>query len=73
MLIKELDGVLQKRREVDPLIVPQPRLKFLMEAGGAQSYEDARKQTAVAGVAWPTTIQIGETKVMSFSGQETRR
>lgn len=68
MLVKELKAVLQQRREVDPLIVPQPRLKFLIETGGVQSYEDARQQTALAGIAWPTTIQVGDTSVISFSG-----
>ena len=73
MLVKELNAVLQQRREVDPLIVPRPRLKFLVEPGGGQSYNDARKQTALAGLAWPTTIQVGETSVLSFSGRETTR
>jgi hypothetical protein len=73
MLVKELNAVLQQRREVDPLIIPRPRLRFLVEPGGAQSYEDARKQTALAGLAWPTTIQVGETSVISFSGRETTR
>lgn len=73
MLIKELNAVLQRRREVDPLIVPRPRLKFLIAPGGADTYETARRQTSLAGLAWPTTIQIGDTSVISFSGVEGRR
>ncbi len=73
MLVKELKGILEQRRQVDPLIIPRPSLKFLVERGGMKTYQDARRQTLLSGINWPLSIQFGETNLISLSGQETRR
>ena len=73
MLVRELDALVQQRREVDPLIIPRPRLKFLIERGGVQTYEDARRETVLSGLNWPVSIQVGETNLISFTGQEIWR
>jgi hypothetical protein len=70
VLAKSLKGVVDLRKQVDPLIRPQPTVRYLIEPGGETSYQDARRQTMFSGLDWPTVLQVADTQVLDPSPRE---
>ncbi len=66
ILAKELRSIVRLRQQVDPLIRPRPSLEFLVEPGGNDTYREARRQTVMSGIDWPTSLQVADTKVLDF-------
>ena len=58
LLQTELKTMVRRRAQVDPLIRPKPRLKFLVEAGGASTFWKARRQLTFSNLDWPMTVQV---------------
>jgi hypothetical protein len=58
LLQRELRAIVRRRAQVDPLIRPKPRLKFLVEAGGASTFWTARRQLTFSDLDWPMTVQV---------------
>ncbi|MDG3003421.1 hypothetical protein [Paludisphaera mucosa] len=58
LLVRNLEAVALKRAEVDPLIRPRPRVKFLVEDDGAPNFWEARRQVLFSGLNWPMTLQV---------------
>ena len=58
LLQRELQAMVRRRAQVDPLIRPKPRLKFLVEAGGASTFWTARRQLTFSDLDWPMTVQV---------------
>jgi hypothetical protein len=58
LLQRELKAIVRRRAQVDPLIRPKPRLKFLVEAGGASTFWTARRQLTFSELDWPMTVQV---------------
>jgi hypothetical protein len=58
LLERELRGIVRRRAQVDPLIHPKPRLKFLVESGGASTFWTARRQLTFSDLDWPMTVQV---------------
>jgi hypothetical protein len=58
LLQRELRTMVRRRAQVDPLIRPKPRLKFLVEAGGGTTFWTARRQLTFSNLDWPMTVQV---------------
>ena len=70
MLAKELKSIVRLRQQVDPLILPRPTIKFLVEPGGNDTYWAARRQTVLSGLDWPMVLQVADTRVLDFFPRE---
>jgi hypothetical protein len=71
LLIQELRAVVQQRAAADPALRPQPRVKFLLESGGSESFWAARKQVLFSGLNWPMSLQVTGTQDPHLLGKET--
>ena len=58
MLTREIVAMVRKRAIVDPLIRPKPKIKFLVETDGAETFWAARRQLLFALPDWPTSLQV---------------
>ncbi len=58
IVVRELLAVAHQRATADPTIRPQPRVKFLVESGGARTFWAARKQILFSGLGWPMSLQV---------------
>jgi hypothetical protein len=56
-LKRDLETIVMNYVMIDPMVHPRPRLKFLVESGGGDSYAEARRQTVLSDLDWPVTIQ----------------
>lgn len=73
LLQSELKAMVRRRAQVDPLIRPKPRLKFLVEAGGASTFWKARKQLTFSNLDWPMTVQVAGPQSGYLLDEGTRR
>jgi len=69
-LAENLRRVVRLRQQVDPLIHPRPSIRFLIEPGGHETYVEARKQTVLSGLDWPTTLQVADSRILDFLPRE---
>ncbi len=58
LLERELKAMVRRRAQVDPLIRPKPRVKFLVEAGGSPTFWEARRQLTFTNLDWPMSVQV---------------
>jgi hypothetical protein len=58
MLTREIVAMVRKRAIVDPLIHPKPKIRFLVETDGAETFWAARRQLLFSLPDWPTTLQV---------------
>jgi hypothetical protein len=70
VLAKSLKTIVHQRQMVDPMIHPHPTLRFLVEPGGGESYREARRQTVLSGLDWPSELQVSDTRVLDFFPRE---
>ena len=61
LLVRELLAMVRKRAIVDPMIRPKPRLKFLVESNGSDTYWTARRQLLFSLPDWPMSLQVSGT------------
>ena len=71
IMVRELLAVAQHRAESDPAIRPQPRVKFLVENGGSETFWAARKQILFSGLGWPMSLQVAGGQDPHLLGKET--
>jgi len=71
IVVHELLAVAQRRAESDPTIRPQPRVKFLVENGGSETFWAARKQILFSGLGWPMSLQVAGGQDPHMLGKET--
>ncbi|MGA7498770.1 MAG: hypothetical protein WBX00_18735 [Isosphaeraceae bacterium] len=71
ILVRELLAVAQRRAESDPTIRPNPRVKFLVENGGSETFWAARKQILFSGLGWPMSLQVAGAQDPHILGKET--
>src|SRR5271157_2537668 len=71
IVVRELLAVAQQRAESDPTIRPQPRVKFLVENGGSETFWAARKQILFSGLGWPMSLQVAGAQDPHMLGKET--
>lgn len=55
---RQLRTMVRRRAQADPLIRPRPRLRFLVETGGATTFWTARRQLVLSNLDWPMTVQV---------------
>jgi hypothetical protein len=65
--------MVRRRAQVDPLIRPKPRLKFLVETNGGTTFWSARQQLIFSGLDWPMTIQIAGPQTAQLLNGGARR
>jgi hypothetical protein len=65
-----LKTIVRLRQQVDPMIRPRPTIRFLVEPGGGEIYREARRQTVLSGLDWPTVLQVADTRVLDFLPRE---
>ena len=63
MLVRDLRTIVQNHALIDASIRPRPRLEFLVEPGGSQTYAEARRQTVLSGLPWPVTLRVAEASI----------
>ena len=73
LLIRHLRSLERKRAIVDPMIRPRPRVKFVVEAGGDDTYLAVRRQLLFSGLDWPMTVQLVEGQGSRFLSREVWR
>ena len=60
LLKTDLQTIVRNHELIDALVKPVPRLQFLVESGGAETYAEARRQTVLSGLSWPVSVKISE-------------
>lgn len=74
MLRRELQAIVRKRAQVDPLIRPRPQIKFLVEAGGGTTFWTAQQQLIFSNLNWPMSMQVaGPQTALVPNDQEVTR
>ncbi len=73
LLQRELRAIVRRRAQVDPLIRPKPRIKFLVETAGGTTFWTARQQLTFSGLEWPMTIQVAGPQSRDPLGERTMR
>ena len=71
IVVRELLAVAQRRAESDPTIRPSPRVKFLVENGGSETFWAARKQILFSGLGWPMSLQVAGAQDPHILGKGT--
>jgi hypothetical protein len=62
LLAREIAAMVRKRAIVDPMIRPKPRIKFLVEANGSETFWAARRQLMFSLPDWPMSLQVSESQ-----------
>ncbi|MFO0960336.1 MAG: hypothetical protein U0800_23355 [Isosphaeraceae bacterium] len=57
-LVADLKAIVAAERVKHPGMSMEPRLRFLVQAGGQATYELARGQTLAGGIDWPSRVQV---------------
>jgi hypothetical protein len=70
LLTRHLRFLERKRAIVDPMIRPVPRVKFIVEPGGDETYLAVRRQLLFSGLDWPMTVQLIEGQGSRFFSRE---
>jgi len=71
LLAREIAAVVRKRAVVDPLIRPRPKIKFLLETNGSDTFWTARRQLLFALPDWPMSLQVAGTQGLHVFSKET--
>ncbi|WP_435009483.1 hypothetical protein P12x_000735 [Tundrisphaera lichenicola] len=76
--LKDRDGLLKQqmvalvkaRRAADPSVLLEPKVRFLVQSGGSQTYWAARSQMLLSGLDWPMTTQVVQPDSLSILPSE---
>jgi hypothetical protein len=60
LLRRDLETIVRNHELTDPSVRPRPRIQFLIEPGGGDTYAEARRQTVLTGLNWPVAIRVAE-------------
>jgi hypothetical protein len=71
LLAREIRAVVTRRAQVDPMIRPRPKLTFLVEANGSETFWTARRQLLFSLPDWPMALQVAETQSVHVFNKET--
>jgi hypothetical protein len=67
-LKQDLETIVRNYQLIDQMVTPRPRIEFLIEPGGGETYQIARNQTVLAALGWPVTIRVVESSAPRLSG-----
>ena len=70
VLTRDLQAIVRNHALTDPDIHPKPRIEFLIEPGGSETYVEARKQTILSGISWPVSFRVAETSAPRVFSKE---
>jgi hypothetical protein len=70
LFLRHLRSLERQRALVDPMIRPRPKVKFLIAAGGEETYWEARRQLRFSGLEWPMTFQLVESQLPQLFARE---
>ena len=73
LLQRELRSIVRRRAQVDPMIRPKPRLKFLVEGGGSDTFWTARRQLTFSNLDWPMSVQVAGPQTGYLLDERIRR
>jgi hypothetical protein len=68
--IRELKAIVRRRQRSEPNVVWHPRLRFLIEPGGEETYKLVRRQTIFSGTGWPVSFQVVDADPIHLYRQE---
>jgi hypothetical protein len=71
LLAREIVAMVRKRAIVDPLIRPKPKVKFLVETNGSNTFWTARRQLLFSLPDWPMSLQVPGTQDLHVFTKET--
>ena len=57
-LRRDLQTIVRNHEMIDAGVRPRPRVQFLVEPGGGETYTEARRRTVLDGLMWPVSIQV---------------
>ena len=57
-LRQDLQTIVRNHELIDPMVHPKPRVQFIIEPGGADTYWLARQKTVLNDLSWPVSIQV---------------
>ena len=57
---KQVVALVKNRRLADPGTPVEPRVRFLVQPRGFETYHEARSQFFVSGLTWPTSTQVAD-------------
>jgi hypothetical protein len=58
LFVAQLRAVVRRREQADPEHPIHPRLRYVIERGGRETYAEARAQVALAGLDWPAATDV---------------
>ena len=64
---KQVVALVKNRRAADPKTQVEPRIRFLVQPQGFETYKTARSQFFVSGLNWPTTTQVADPDPLAIS------
>jgi len=64
---KQVVALVKNRRLADPKVQVEPRIRFLVQPKGFDTYRTARSQFFVSGLNWPTTTQVADPDPLTLS------
>jgi hypothetical protein len=74
LLVDRLQSIAQRHGLDESGRLRRPRLRYVVEAGGQESFWLARRQTSFIGLDWPATLQLAESiRWQDWSVEEARR
>jgi hypothetical protein len=71
LLAREIRALVRQRAQVDPMIRPRPRITFLVESDGSDTFWTARRQLLFALPEWPVSLQVAESQSVHVFNKET--
>jgi hypothetical protein len=71
LLKRELRAMVQRRAQIDPMIRPQPSIKFVVETDGSATFWTARRQLLFSGLDWPMSLQVAGSQNKHVFNEET--
>jgi len=58
LLVGQLKAIVAQRERAEPEATIVPAIRFVIEAGGHQTYATAKAQVTFARIDWPTSLQV---------------
>jgi hypothetical protein len=71
LLAREIRALVRQRAQVDPMIRPKPKITFLIESNGSETFWTARRQLLFSLPEWPMSLQVAESQSVHVFNKET--
>ncbi len=67
---KQIVGLVKGKRASEPNVIVDPKVRFLVQPGGSETYRVARSQFLLSGLDWPATTQVADPDPVSILPSE---